>query len=80
MAKKKLTSINFPCVILERQKNKHFTINDLRIFSIVRNQKEIDHKKEYFRDPVICHYYAIVNEALRLEQILNDSNNSKKII
>ena len=56
--------------MMENQPNTHFTIKDLKKFAVIRSQHEIDTRKEYFKNPVLCHYYEVVNEALRLEKLI----------
>ena len=66
-----MTSINFPCIMLEKVTGEHITVKSLTKFTIVRSQKEIDQRKQFFINPTICHYYEIVNEAKRIENLLS---------
>ena len=66
----KLTSINFPCVMLESNDKQHYTIESMNKFAICRSNLEIKERAEYFKNPALCYYYTIINEALRQEKIL----------
>jgi hypothetical protein len=41
--------------------------NPLNSFVIIRQPKDIKKYLDRFNEPVLCHYYAIINEALRIE-------------
>lgn len=66
----KLSSINFPCIMLERNDKVNFGVEHLTKFAICRSNTEITDRAEYFKNPVLCYYYEVVNEALRLEKII----------
>lgn len=68
-----LQSINFPCVMLEHRHNEHITIKSLNKFTIVNSQEEINERSKFFNHPVICHYYEIVNEAQRINNLVQDT-------
>jgi hypothetical protein len=70
--KKELKSINFPCIMLERNDNVSFGIEHLTKFAICRSNAEIKDRAECFKNPVLCYYYTVVNEALRLEKLLTN--------
>jgi len=40
-------------------------------FSIIRNEKQLNERAKMFNEPVICHYYSVINEALRIEKHFN---------
>ncbi|HXU25584.1 MAG TPA: hypothetical protein VN698_00015 [Bacteroidia bacterium] len=65
-----LKSINFPCVMLEKIEGAHVTVKSLTKFILVNSQADIDKKAKFFINPVICHYYAIVNEAKRIASLI----------
>ncbi len=66
----KPTSINFPCVMLEKIQGEHITVKSLTKFTIVNSQDEINQRSRFFNEPVICHYYSIVNEAKRINKMV----------
>lgn len=65
----KLNSINFPCVMLEKVEGEIFSEKHLTKFVLVHSQKEIDEKAKFFNHPVLCHYYNVVNEAIRISNL-----------
>ena len=66
-----LKSINYPCVMLEKIEGEHITVKSLTKFMVVKSQQDIDKNAKFFNQPVICHYYDIVDEALRLTNLIN---------
>lgn len=43
----------------------------LNSFVIIKEAKEIKKYSSHFKKPLLCHYYSIINEALRIEAHFN---------
>ena len=64
-----MNSINYPCVMIEEQNMKKG--NPLNSFVIIKEAKEIKKYLNRFNEPLLCHHYSIINEALRIESNFN---------
>jgi hypothetical protein len=64
-----MQSINYPCVMVEEQNMTKG--NPLNSFVIIRKAKEIKKYLNRFNEPLLCHHYSIINEALRIEAHFN---------
>jgi hypothetical protein len=64
-----MQSINYPCVMVEEQNMTKG--NPLNSFVIIRKAKEIKKYLSRFNEPLLCHHYSIINEALRIEAHFN---------
>jgi hypothetical protein len=64
-----MQSINYPCVMVEEQNMTKG--NPLNSFVIIRKAKEIKQYLNRFNEPLLCHHYSIINEALRIEAHFN---------
>jgi hypothetical protein len=65
----KMQSINYPCVMVEEQNMTKG--NPLNSFVIIKEAKEIKKYLNRFNEPLLCHHYSIINEALRIEAHFN---------
>lgn len=64
-----MQSINYPCVMVEKQ---NIAKGDpLNYFVIIKEAKQIKKYKNNFNEPLLCHHYSIINEALRIESHFN---------
>lgn len=66
--------INYPCVMFEKSDTtgKNLTEKDLcNKFVLITGEIHFHKMIEYFTTPVICHYYTVVNEAIRIENQVN---------
>ena len=64
-------TINFPCVMLEKANTNDTFEKQFNQFSIIRNEKQLNERAKMFNEPVICHDYSVINEALRIEKHFN---------
>ena len=76
----KTDPINYPCVMLE--KNEHLgVINSIENtkFTILYNYKDYSENLKLYNDPIIIHYYSVINEAVKLSG-LKFCNRSKTYV
>lgn len=68
-----MKSLNFPCVMLEKENTIGVSVSEetlMNKFSLIISQKDLDEKVTHFKEPVLCHYYSVVNEAIRITKEL----------
>lgn len=66
--------LNFPCVMFEKIDTIgiHLTENNLlKKFTFIKNESDFNKMKLQFSEPVISHYYAVVNKAKEIEKLFN---------
>lgn len=66
--------INYPCVMLDKADTIGLSITEknlLNKFSLIENEADFYEKSPFLNEPVICHYYSVVNEAIRLTKIVS---------
>jgi hypothetical protein len=69
----KSAPINYPCVMFEKKDTIGISLTEkdlMKKFALINNVDEYFTKKASFENPVICHYYSVINEALRINKML----------
>jgi hypothetical protein len=50
----------------------HVTIDSLtNNFALIKNQTDLNKMAKEFKEPVLCHYYAVVNKAIEYSSLFS---------
>jgi hypothetical protein len=64
--------INYPCLLLERKDYINELTKNVNVVNLIKNkpfvilmrEEDFNKKIKDFEEPIICHYYSVINEAV----------------